>query len=814
MAAVFTPTNKAPGVYIQEVQATGPIAGVSTSTAAFLGATMTVPIGSLDQPVLITNWTQFTNNFGSFSANPRLYLPHAVRGFFDNGGTMAYIVAVATPQAYLELPDRGNPAGSAIRVVATGPGGAGISVQVQDGPIVGAKVARSTAVAIASASATTVQLQNASDAAQFMVGDFITIVNANGTATTERAQISAIAGTQLTLATALTGTYTNTATVRIADLANGQTTLRVTSPNLPPSGTLDLVQGSTVQTVAYSSVAGNVVTLAAPGIASPGFSLASNDVLVYWARVVKSSRAPLVAASGTTVQLQNASDAAQFQVGDWITIDTAGPTATTERAQLGNVGAGQLTLTTALSGSYTNTATVRIADLVTGQTTFRIAPIAGIQVGSVINVSQGASSVNLVVNVVQGNFVTVAAPGIPPGQTFSLGGTTNVVVSTYEFTLIVTPPGTTPAATPAATPVTFASLSMDPRHSQYFMNVINNAAASPVYATLPVVPSTQAPPLNMPKVAPAAFLNPGLTSTASLNYGPALAALTRTTGVNLVCAPDAAGNTIAQQQILRHCETMKDRFAILDSGPIPPGDVPGTDQVQLQRQALDSNNPDSGPGFGALYFPRILISDPMDPTGNSTVLVPPSGHIAGLYATFDDSQGVQQVAAGTSAMIAGALGLETVINDGDQGPINEAGINALRIFAGQATAVVWGARTLAPAGQLPFRYINVRRLFIFIEQSILEGIRWAVFQPNDQSLWKKLERTITEFLTRIWRSGALVGTKVEQAFYVKIDDELNPPDQQELGIVTMEIGIAPVRPAEYVVVQIAMWDGGSSVTGG
>jgi phage tail sheath protein FI len=115
---------------------------------------------------------------------------------------------------------------------------------------------------------------------------------------------------------------------------------------------------------------------------------------------------------------------------------------------------------------------------------------------------------------------------------------------------------------------------------------------------------------------------------------------------------------------------------------------------------------------------------------------------------------------------------------------------------------------------VPFRYINVRRLFIFVEKSIQVVIRWAVFEPNDASLWKKLDRTIREFLTRVWLSGALFGKTAAQAFYIKIDDELNPPDQQALGIVTIEIGIAPVRPAEFVVVRIAMWDGGSSVTGG
>jgi hypothetical protein len=155
--------------------------------------------------------------------------------------------------------------------------------------------------------------------------------------------------------------------------------------------------------------------------------------------------------------------------------------------------------------------------------------------------------------------------------------------------------------------------------------------------------------------------------------------------------------------------------------------------------------------------------------------------------------------------------LERSLSDGDQGQINIAGIDAMRIFPG-AGPIVWGARTTAPTDQVPWRYVNVRRLFIFVEQSIKQGIQWAVFEPNDQTLWKKLNRTISEFLTRVWRSGALFGNTAAQAFYVKIDDENNPPSLQELGQLVVEIGIAPVRPAEFVIVRIAMWDGGSQTT--
>jgi phage tail sheath protein FI len=126
--------------------------------------------------------------------------------------------------------------------------------------------------------------------------------------------------------------------------------------------------------------------------------------------------------------------------------------------------------------------------------------------------------------------------------------------------------------------------------------------------------------------------------------------------------------------------------------------------------------------------------------------------------------------------------------------------------------LVWGARTLTD--QTPWRYVNVRRLFSYVEDSVLAGVRWAVFEPNNTALWKGLERSVTEFLTRVWQSGALFGRTAKEAFYVKIDEELNPPAVRALGQVVIEIGMAPVRPAEFVVVRIGIWDGGARVSEG
>jgi phage tail sheath protein FI len=194
----------------------------------------------------------------------------------------------------------------------------------------------------------------------------------------------------------------------------------------------------------------------------------------------------------------------------------------------------------------------------------------------------------------------------------------------------------------------------------------------------------------------------------------------------------------------------------------------------------------------------------VDPTGVAPdpVPVPPSGFVAGQYARTDSRRGVWKAPAGTEANVAGAVGLTRQLTDAEQDTLNPIGVNALRFFPASGI-VVWGARTLATQADPEYRYIPIRRLAIFLEQSIYNGIQWAVFEPNDEDLWASLRLNIGAFMMTLFRQGAFQGGTPAQAFFVKCDAQTNPQDQINAGIVTVLVGFAPLRPAEFVVIRIS-----------
>jgi hypothetical protein len=295
--------------------------------------------------------------------------------------------------------------------------------------------------------------------------------------------------------------------------------------------------------------------------------------------------------------------------------------------------------------------------------------------------------------------------------------------------------------------------------------------------------------------------------------------------VAIVAAPGFS-DAASYDAILSHCEKLQDRVAILDapengdgfsidqfegvatSGPAktkkgagdaaaPPADTTAAPGGLRPRQ--------SDRGFGAVYFPYITIRDPFSP--KELVNAPPSGHIAGIYARTDATRGVHKAPANET--VRGALDLTYRVTREEQGFLNQRGVNCIRLFTTQGIRV-WGARTIADQAS-EWRYLNVRRLFNQVEESIANGTRWVVFEPNDRTLWKSIRRDVSAFLTLLWRQGALMGATPDEAFFVRCDEETNPPEVIDGGMVVTEIGIAPVKPAEFVIFRIGQSAAGTQI---
>ncbi|HET8522072.1 MAG TPA: phage tail sheath subtilisin-like domain-containing protein [Thermomicrobiales bacterium] len=272
--------------------------------------------------------------------------------------------------------------------------------------------------------------------------------------------------------------------------------------------------------------------------------------------------------------------------------------------------------------------------------------------------------------------------------------------------------------------------------------------------------------------------------------------------VNILCSPDLMSPRVlgdrdaltriktVQLAMLNHCEAMKNRFAILDA---PQG--MGVQDIKEWR----SGGAGYDSMFGALYYPWIKVANQTPPAqrreGEGDLIeVPPCGHVAGVYARVDSERGVHKAPA--NEIVRGAVDLELQVTRNEQDLLNPIGINCIRSFPNMGIRI-WGARTLSsdPA----WRYINVRRLFNFVEESIDHSTQWVVFEPNDDDLWARVARDVTAFLDRVWRTGALFGMTPDEAFYVKCDRETNPPATRDVGQLICEIGLAPVKPAEFVV---------------
>jgi phage tail sheath protein FI len=268
-----------------------------------------------------------------------------------------------------------------------------------------------------------------------------------------------------------------------------------------------------------------------------------------------------------------------------------------------------------------------------------------------------------------------------------------------------------------------------------------------------------------------------------LGIGNGLAAMATVDGVSLLLIPDHVRDNLGDlaQKAITSCETLKDRFAILST-----------------IRAFDKTKPELkfDTTFGALYHPWIWIYDPVT---RDDQLVPPAGHVAGIIARTDIEQGVFKAPA--NAVVVGAKDLQAPLPKADQDLLNPIGVNCIRDFRSDRRGIrLWGARTMSSDPE--WKYINVRRLFLYVEESIDEGTQWVVFEPNNEVTWGRVQRAISNFLMTIWRAGGLFGAKPEEAFFVRCDRTTMSEDDIQNGRLVCQIGICPVRPAEFVIFRI------------
>jgi Bacteriophage tail sheath protein len=296
--------------------------------------------------------------------------------------------------------------------------------------------------------------------------------------------------------------------------------------------------------------------------------------------------------------------------------------------------------------------------------------------------------------------------------------------------------------------------------------------------------------------------------------------------ISILAAPgfiDAASH----EALVSHCEALGDRVCILDlpdvkntellktvetvavptKGKDKDKDIGGASAADAGGKSGAAARPRVSPsGFSTAYFPNIVVADALH-ANLPPVAVSPSGHIAGIWAATDGKRGVHKAPA--NVPVAGALNLTYRVTAAEQGDLNEKGINCIRYFSAEGH-LVWGARTLAdPSSE--FKYINVRRLLIMIEQSIKRNTNWVVFEPNALTTWKSVKGEISGFLRNVWRDGALVGATPEEAFFVKCDEETNPQESIDAGRLVTVIGVAAVKPAEFIIFQIGLTTKGAEV---
>ncbi len=790
------PDYLSPGVYIEEVSGAQPIEGVSTSVTGFVGVTQMGPLDGLG-PVLVTSFPEFERTFGSYftpgyAGAGYNFLPHAVAGFFNNGGQLLYIKRVASaaspPAVAGAASGLANNAGTPAlmtRLVATGSNGATGATSVRLQSLLGLEVN------------TTMVLTQQKNG----------ISTASGTLT-----VSSYDGSTNTvwfspaLAASFDPNYTTVAlSSATAVTASGAPANAAGSPLAPVANAANFVLNA-----ADPGIWGNTV----PGTPPSGLLV----------QITPSSRAQaqvqsVSSVSGGTNNLVSMNSGANFYAGAILEFDTGGTFSVT-----GGVTSGTFTAGEALVQSTTNAKAILVGT-VTGANPMTIRSLTGTPSAGDTWVGQTSSAVYTPtavpavvfagkfyakVQTVQGSGLLLVN-GLTTAQLAAVQANTSatpavaVWARTCEFDIV---------ASYGTVNETFKGLTLDSTTPYFYGTTIINGSNLLSVPQSPSIPSdnTTTNPSTMPTAADGlnGVMAGGTDGSAptsgdfvGMDLGPGkrtgIAALIDAQNISIIAAPGSTDQD-TQNALITQCENLMYRFAILDPAPSASGGTPSMTDIQNQRDLYDTK-------YAAIYYPRLVVTDPLT---EMPLTIPPSGHVAGIYAQTDNTRGVWKAPA--NVVINGINSLEIKLSKGDQDILNPEpnNINALRDFTAQGRGLrVYGARCITSLTE--WKYVNVRRLFIFLEASLDQGLQWAVFEPNDQRLWNQLIQSVSAFLTSIWRQGGLMGAKAEEAFFVKCGYDTMSQDDIDNGRLIMLVGVAPVFPAEFVIVRIGQWAGGSSV---
>lgn len=821
------PQYLSPGVYVEEVDAgPKPIEGVSTSVAGAVGVTARGPDSG--KPVLVTSFAEYVRVFGGqidvddsvksdWSHDPdkgEFWTFHlAVKGFFDNGGQQLYVKRV-----YVEA---AQPAQAAF--------GSGVMAFIMKNQLVGKTdlkldsligitsgqsikvyidgTAKPFTVASFNTTASTITL-NAPLADRVQAGRDYVEMMAQGT-TTPLIVKAASRGAwgddiQVRVQPMDAGAFAVMADPAIANNAPASTTI---SANVTADNTFPVASTTGFFANDWITVNGTQFKVTAV----PAGKITVDLGLPVWTIGAQVTNG--LAPGGTPATVIDATTAPNK-----ITVHDATnfPAATPFNVLVGGdpfrvtaVAANVFTVerVQAWSSGWA-VKKVRLAANVANQTpSLLVWNAASLYKGAFIEIEDVAGNKKYTgsVTTILNNKVTLALDTAPTAFPLTEGSRIHLIEGRFD---VLYTPANGPVVTEQITNVRFQS--DDPKDSRLVQfaiaeqsNLITVPAGTTItsLADFPLAVDNSTAPTTTLRWAQLAggdddfgALDPD--AFVGLDLGPGnrsgIQALEDIDEISITMAP-SMWSPLVETALIQQAELLKYRFAIIDPPPVKPGAPDVIDGIRSFRSNYDTS-------YAALYFPRIEVRDPFTDT---TVGLGPSGHMAGIYARTDIERGVHKAPANEVIqgidVSNGFHGLEIEITKREQDLLNPVGIDALRWFPNRGTRV-WGARTLSSDGS--WKYINVRRLFIFVERSIDEGTQWVVFEPNDEKTWARVRQSITNFLTTVWRSGALFGTKADEAFFVRCDRTTMTQDDIDNGRLICVIGIAPVKPAEFVIFRI------------